>query len=109
MLYFLVLFLTSWSISLWFGQVTIKKISYPFLSVTVITLLIAVLLAAARSKPTTRKKMRKLQDRKVVEVVTRPDESRERTMPNFYYWGLIVFESLLILSAYTLKYIETAP
>lgn len=106
MLSFLVLFLTSWSISLWFGHVTIHNIEYPFISVTGITLLIAVLLAAAKSPYPTRNKLRRIRDSKQVEVVTKPEDRQRGMVPNFYFWGLIIFESLLIIAAYSSAYFE---
>jgi hypothetical protein len=108
MLFFLVLFLTSWTILLWFGNVTIRSIEYPFISVTAITLLIAVLLAAARTSRATRNKVRRIRDSKQVEVVTRMEDNRRWMVPNFYYWGLILFESLLIIGAYSMEYFKMA-
>jgi hypothetical protein len=108
MLFFLVLFLTSWTILLWFGNVTIRSIEYPFISVTAITILIAVLLAAARTSRATRNKVRRIRDSKQVEVVTRMEDNQRWMFPNFYYWGLILFESLLIIGAYSREYFEMA-
>lgn len=106
MLFFLALFLTSWTIPLWFGHVTIRDTTYPFVSVTGISILIAVLLAAAKPPRAFRNKVWRIRDRREVEIVTKPEDQQRLMVPNFYYWGLIIFESLLIIAAYSRQYFE---
>lgn len=106
MLFFLIHFLTSWSIVLWSDPVILNGKSYPFVTGTAIAFLIAVLLAATRTVKADLEKIRRLKDNQIVEVVTKPKEHQARAIPNRYYWGLVVFESLMIMAAYLLKYIN---
>jgi hypothetical protein len=100
MFFFLVLFMTSWTISLWLGTGPSGKVYYQFITVASLAVLISILLAAARTGILRKEKMRKIKNREVVDVVTKPAGKPPSIIPNSYFWGLIIMETLLILSAY---------
>ena len=104
MLFFLILFLTSWSIFLWLGPADIQDRSYPYASVTGLTVLISMFLAATKTIKTEKNRMRRIRDRKVLEVETKSDYRQERFLPNAYFWLLIIIESLAIITAYFLRF-----
>ena len=100
--FFVILFMTAWSITLWFPPATIGGTSYPYASVTLITLIIMLLLASATAPYADVDKVHRLKDKKVVEVVTNTDSSLVRLIPNAFFWVLVVLEFLLIILAYVL-------
>ena len=100
MLFFFILFITSWAISLWSGPVFIQHNSYPILTVSAVTLLIALLLSAARTEKREGKKLRKLTDNSVVNVLPQTETNQSRIIPNVYFWILLTIESILIIAAY---------
>jgi hypothetical protein len=103
MLFFLILFLTSWSVFLWLGPVYIQSKSYPYASVTGLTILISLFLAATKIIKMEKNRIRRIKDKKVMEVVTKSDFRQERILPNAYFWLLVIIESLVIISAYMFK------
>ena len=107
MLFFLVLFLTSWVIILWLGPVSIRGESHPYLSATLFSVLVALLLAATRITKLEKEKVRRLEDKEVVEVVTKAEYRQNRVIPNVFFWVLITLESLMIIAAYSFKFNPT--
>ena len=105
MLFFIIHFLTAWSIVLWSDPVTLHGEPYPFITGTAVSILMALLLAATKTVKGDLEKIRRLEDNQVVEVVTKSRENPARIMPNRYFWGLVLFESLVIIAAYLFKYI----
>jgi hypothetical protein len=103
MLFFLVHFLTTWSILLWSEPVIIHDKGYPLLTGTGLALLIAVFLAATKTMTGDIKKIRRIRDRKLMAVLTQSKEVQRRIMPNRYFWVLVIIESLLIVSTHILK------
>jgi len=99
-LFFIILFMTTWTISVWFSVLSRDGLPYPFISVSFIALIISALLASGKTSVKGQIKMRKVSDRKIINVETKPYESKNRIVPNIYYWVLIAGESLLIMSAY---------
>jgi hypothetical protein len=104
MLFFVVLFMTSWTVLLWTRPVAIDSINYPYISVAMLALLIAILLAATRTPTWGRESVRVLDKNKVVDVVTGPGRRSVRKLPGTWFWILLVMETLLILFAYILKF-----
>ena len=74
MLFFIVLFLTVWSISLWTGSITEANGSRPYIYITGITLLVAMILAATRTTLQQHPKIRMLRDNKPVKAETQPED-----------------------------------
>ncbi len=103
MLFFILLFMTSWAISLWSGPVSIQGNSHPFLTVSAITLLITVLLSASRTEKRERQRVRGLTDNSVLNVETKTETGQARIIPNVYFWILLTIESLLIIAAYIIN------
>jgi hypothetical protein len=104
MLFFLVLFLTSWTLLMWTRPVETGSGIYPYITVASVTLLMALLLAATRTPPRGRESMRTLDEKEVVDVITRPRGRVARNPPGAWFWGLITIETLLILFAYYIKF-----
>jgi hypothetical protein len=104
MLFFIVLLMTVWSISLWTDSLTKANGSHPYIYVAVITLLIAMVLAASRSTLQQQPKIRMFRYRKPVKLDTLPEQKFSGSAPNLFFWILLVIESLLILTAYFLDY-----
>jgi hypothetical protein len=102
MMFFLVLFLTSWSIALWLEPATLQGRSYPFLSTAALVIIIALLLASARTIRLEKNRIRRIKDKKLVEVVTKSNYPRERIIPNKYFWVLIIMETIMIIMGYVL-------
>jgi hypothetical protein len=102
-LFFLVLFMTTWTIYLWMGPDTSAKTYHHYISAASLMVLISLLLAAVRINIRGKEKLRKIKDREVVDVVTEPAGKPPRIAPNTYFWILITVETLLILSAYYAK------
>jgi hypothetical protein len=98
--------MTVWSISLWSGIIVVGSRSLPYIYVAIITLLIALILAATRTTSRNHLKMSRQKDKKTVQVRTQAEEGFSRKIPNTYFWILLITESLLILTAYVMKYIE---
>jgi hypothetical protein len=105
MMFFLVHFLTSWSIVLWSDPVTLKGISYPYITGAVIAIIMAFFLAATKTMKGNLEKIRRLKDNQLVDVMVNPGGKPARIMPNWFFWGLVLFESLIIMGAYLLKYL----
>jgi hypothetical protein len=105
MLFFLIHFLTTWSVMLWSEPVIIHDKDYPLITGTGLAVLIAVFLAATKTMTGDIKKIRRVRDRKLMTVLTQSKEAQTRIMPNRYFWALVIIESLLILSTHILKYI----
>jgi hypothetical protein len=103
MLFFIVHFLTSWSILLWSGPVYISRHDHPFITGTVVAVIMAIVLAATKIRREELERLRTLKDKKVVNVVTQSRQSRSRILPNSYFWGLLTLESLIIITAYVLR------
>ncbi len=103
MLFFIVLFLTVWSISLWTGSISEANGSRPYIYITGITLLVAMILAATRTTLQQHPKIRMLRDNKPVKAETQPEDRVSGNLPNIFFWILLIIESLLILTAYVLE------
>lgn len=103
MLFFLIHFLTTWSILLWSEPVIIHDKGYPLLTGTGIAVLIAVFLAATKTLTRDVEKVRRVSDRKLVAVLAQSKEGQGRIMPNRYFWALVILESLIIMSTHLLK------
>jgi hypothetical protein len=103
MLFLLMLFMTSWTIGLWSGPVTIQHKHYPILTVSAISLLIAMLLSASRTITRERQKVRRITDKSLVNVVTQTETNQGRIIPNVAFWILLTIESILIIAAYTIN------
>jgi hypothetical protein len=104
MLFFLVLFLTSWTVLMWTRPVETGSGIYPYITVASVALLMALLLAATRTPSWGRESMRTLDEKEVVDVITRPGGRAVRKTPGAWFWGLITTETLLILFAYYIKF-----
>jgi hypothetical protein len=104
MLFFLIHLLTSWSIVLWSEPFSLDGKPYPVITITAISILIAALLAATKSLKEEVEKIRRLKDNQIVEVVAQSKNKQTRMMPNRFFWGLVIFESCLIMAAYLLEY-----
>jgi hypothetical protein len=105
MLFFLIHFLTSWSLVLWSEPFSLDNKPYPVITFTAISILIAVLLAATKTLEGGVEKFRRVKDNHIVQVVTQTKNKQIRLMPNRYFWGLVIFESCLIIAAYLLEYV----
>ena len=104
MLFFLVLFQTSWTLSLWTQPVETGSGIYPYISAASLTLLISLLLAATRTTTWGQDALQTLDENEVVDVLTRPGKSIPGKKPGGWFWGLIIVETLFILFAYYIKF-----
>jgi hypothetical protein len=104
-LFFLVLFLSSWLIILWFDPITIRNKPYPVLSVTTVELLISLLLVATRTIREKKESMKKLTDERIIEVETRSENREDKFVPNLFFWIVLLVESILIITGYLIEYI----
>lgn len=101
MLYFLVLFMTSWTILTWTGPVETENGPLPYITAGSLAILISILLAAVKINVWEKEKIRKIGDHKVVNVKAARDV--RRIMPNGWFRGLLITETSLIMLAYFLK------
>jgi hypothetical protein len=106
MFFFMTVFMTSWTLSLWLNGVVVKGTPNSYLSVTLIAVLTALMLAGSTVSRKSREKIRRVRDKKLVEVVTRHLDPGERILPNIYYWILLSTESVLIIAGYYLINLE---
>jgi hypothetical protein len=105
MLFFIVLLMTVWTIYLWTNRITAASGSLPYVYIAILTLLIALILAASRTTLQQHLKIRRRRDNKLVQADTLAEEEFSGKIPNIYFWILLIIESLLILAAYILNYI----
>jgi len=103
MLFFMVLFMTTWTIFLWVEPIRIENTYYPYITAASLAILISILLAAAKTPTLGLGEMRTIKDRKPVDVIAKPTDKLPRVIPNTYFWILMIIETLLILSAYFTK------
>ncbi len=103
-LFFLTLFLTSWTILVWTKPVEMSSGLYPYISVASLALLISILLAATRTTTSGKESMRTINEEKVVGVITQPESRAPQKIPGVWFWGLVTTETVLILFAYYIIY-----
>jgi hypothetical protein len=73
---------------------------------TVVTILLSLILAAAKAVKREKSAVRKLEDQKVMDVVTDPGGYKYRLLPNLYFWILLILETILIAVAYLFRHYE---
>jgi hypothetical protein len=71
---------------------------------TAVAIIIAIVLAATKISREEWERLRTLKENEVVDVVTQSRTNRSRIMPNRYFWGLLMLESIMIITAYILRY-----
>lgn len=105
MFFFLVLFLTSWTIVLWTGQNIFVNDKLAYLYGSGITAIVALLLAASETPPLepvggvpSKTRIRKYQ------LITKSVGRAFMVRPNVFFWILLAIESCMILVAYFLQY-----
>lgn len=100
--FFLILFLTTWSITLWVKPVFPGDVGHPIVFITFVGILLALLVASSTVKETKKEnaKMRKLKDSKIVEVKTQPETKTSKSVPNIYYWVLLSLETIVIITGH---------
>jgi hypothetical protein len=105
MLFFIVLLMTVWSVSLWTDSIATGIGSIPYIYIAILTLIIALIMAASRTTLQQHLKMRRRRDNKLVQADNQAEEGLSGRVPNIYFWILLIIESLLVLTAYILKYL----
>lgn len=99
-LFFLALFMTTWSITLWVKPVLPGNAGHPIVSITFVGILLALLMVSAtfRTSRTKNAKLRKLKNSKIVEVETHTETKYGKFNPNIYYWILLSLQTIIIIA-----------
>jgi hypothetical protein len=109
MFFFLVLFLTSWAITIWMAPNIYETDKATYLYGTGVTAIVALLLAASETPflEPIRKVKSKTRLRKFLWI-SRSNDQALQVRPNVFFWILLAIESCMIMTAYFLQYKQNA-